>query len=79
MHQPVEMAGRFFNLLTQIIIGIEVKHVCHEVESILVIGNFRVQTSEVEPIRQVILVDFTKVLISARRDELKKKGRSMVS
>lgn len=72
MDQPVEMTGRFLNLFTQIIIGIKVKHIRHEVESILVIGNFGVQASEVEPIRQVVLVDFTEVLISPRRDKLKK-------
>lgn len=70
MDQSIEMAGRFLNLFPQIIIGVEVKHIRHEVQSILVVGDFGVQTGEVEPVRQVILVDFTEVLVPPRRDKL---------
>lgn len=65
------MASRLLDLLAEIVIGVEVKNICYQIEGILVVRDFRVQTCQIEPVCQVILIDFTEVLISARRDELK--------
>jgi hypothetical protein len=60
-------------LLPQIIVGIKVENVGHQVQSILVVGNLSVQAREVESVCQVILIDFAEVFISPRRDKLNDK------
>jgi hypothetical protein len=59
------MAGRLLNLLAHIIVAIKVEDVGHEVERILVVLNFGIQTRQIEAIRQVLLVDFAKVLVAS--------------
>jgi hypothetical protein len=59
------MAGRLLNLLAHIIVAVKVEDVGHEVERILVVLNFGVQTRQIEAIRQVLLVDFAKVLVAS--------------
>jgi hypothetical protein len=59
------MAGRLLNLFPHIIVAIKVEDVGHEVERILVVLNFGVQTRQIEAIRQVLLVDFAKVLVAS--------------
>lgn len=71
MDKTVEMTGRLFDLLAQIIIGIEVEDIGHKVERILIVGDLGVQTSQVEAIRQVVLVNLAEILISSGRDKLK--------
>jgi hypothetical protein len=44
VHEAVQMAGRLLNLLAHIIVAIKVEDVGHEVERILVVLNFGVQT-----------------------------------
>ena len=65
MNQSIEVTGGFFDLLTQIVVGIKVENVSHKVKGVLVVGNLGVQPGEVKPIGQVILVDFAKVFITA--------------
>lgn len=71
MDKTIEMTGRLFDLLSQIIIGIEVEDIGHKVERILIVGDLSVQTSQVEAIRQVVLVNLAEILISSGRDKLK--------
>jgi hypothetical protein len=59
------MAGRLLNLLAHIIVAIKVEDVGHEVERILVVLNFGIQTRQIEAIRQVLLVDLAKVLVAS--------------
>jgi hypothetical protein len=59
------MAGRLLNLLAHIIVAVKVEDIGHEVERILVVLNFGVQTRQIEAIRQVLLVDFAKVLVAS--------------
>lgn len=55
----------FLNLLSHIVVHFHVEYICDQVQSILVILDFRIEASEVEAISQVILVDFAKVLVAA--------------
>ena len=64
------MSGRLFYLLSHIIVAVEVKNICDQVQSIIIILNFCVETSQIEPVRQVLLVDLAKVFISSNADEL---------
>jgi hypothetical protein len=66
MDQAIEMTSRLLDLLPQIIVGIKVEHVGHQVKSILVVGDLGVQAREVEPVCEVILIDFAEVFISSR-------------
>lgn len=70
VNQTIQMARRFLNLLAQVIICIEIENIRHEVQRILIVGYFGVQTGKVEAVGQVFLVDLTEVLISARRNKL---------
>lgn len=64
------MAGGLLDGLAHFIIAVDVEHVRDEVERILVILNLGIQTCEVEPVGQVFLVDFAKVLVASGGDEL---------
>jgi hypothetical protein len=70
MYEAVEVARRLLNRLPHLVVTIQVEDICDEVEGILIVLNFGVQAGEVEPVCQVILVDFAKVLVPARRNEL---------
>lgn len=67
------MTSRLLDLLPQIIVGIKVENVGHQVQSILVVGDLSVQAREVESVCQIILIDFAEVFISSRRDKLNDK------
>jgi hypothetical protein len=73
MDKAIEMTGRLFDLLPQIIIGVEVEDIGHEIERILIVRDLGVQASQVEAIRQVILVDLAEILISSGRDKLERR------
>ena len=75
VNQAVQVPGRLFYGLAHLVIAVEIEHVCHEVQRILVVLHLRVEAGEVEPVGQVVLVDFAKVLIAARRYELAKAKR----
>ena len=64
------MASRLLNLLPHLIVAVEIEDICDEVESVLIILDISVEACEVEAVGKVVLVNFTKVLIAARRDEL---------
>lgn len=64
------MPRRLLNRLAHFIVAIEIKYIRHQVQRILIILHFSIQSRQVKPIREVIFVDFAKVLIAAGRDEL---------
>lgn len=66
MDEAIKVTSRLLDLLPQIIVGIKVENVGHQVQSILVVGDLGVQAREVESVCQVILVDFAEVFISSR-------------
>jgi hypothetical protein len=68
--EAVQMPGRFFYRLAHLVVAVEIEHVGHEVQRILVVLDLSVEARQVEAVRQVLLVDLTKVLVAAGRDEL---------
>jgi len=72
VHQAVQVPGRLFYRLAHLVVAVEIEDVGHQVQRILVVLHLRVEAGEVEPVGQVVLVDFAKVLIAARRYELAK-------
>ncbi len=70
MYQSIQVPGGRLDLLSHIIFTVEVEDIGHQVQSILVVLNFSVEPGEVESVSQVLLVDFAKVLVATRRDEL---------
>lgn len=78
MHQSVEVASALLNLLPHVVVDFHVEDVGYEVEGILVVLHFCVQSSQVEAIREIVLVDFAEVFIAACRYELR-YGQHMFS
>lgn len=60
----------FLNLLPYLILALEIKHIRHKIQRILVVLHLLLQPGEVEAVRQVLLVDLAKVLVAAGGDEL---------
>ena len=59
------MPRRFLNRFSHIIVAVEVEHIRHKVERMLVVLHFRVQACEVEAVRQVLFVNLAEVLVPA--------------
>lgn len=70
VHQSIEMPRRLLDRLPHLIITIQVKHIGDQIQRILVILNFGVQTSKVESVGQVIFVNFAEIFVASRGDEL---------
>jgi len=70
VNKAIEMAGRLFDCFPHVVFTVKVKDVCDEIESILVVLNLGVETSEIETVCQVLLVDLAEVLVSTGRNEL---------
>jgi hypothetical protein len=82
MHQAVKVACALLDLLPHVVVDFHVKDVGHQIECILVVLHFCVQSSQVEAICEVILVDFAEVFIAACRYELERcqqSSRSKIS
>ena len=58
------MSGALLYLLTHLIVDLHVKDIGNEVERILVVLNFGIETGQVETISEIVLIDFTEVFIS---------------
>lgn len=72
------MARRLLNLLPHLIVTVEIEDICDEVKSVLVILDIGVEACEVEAVGKVVLVNFTKVLIATRRDELENETLAII-
>jgi hypothetical protein len=79
MHQPVKVACALLDLLPHVVVDFHVEDVGHQIEGILVVLHFCVQSSQVEPICEVILVDFAEVFIAACCYELRYCQHSSLS
>lgn len=60
------MTGRLLNLLSHLVITIEIEHIGDEIECVLVILDVGVEAREVEAVREVVFVDFAEVFVTAR-------------
>jgi hypothetical protein len=63
--------GGLLNLIPCIVLAVEIEDIRHEVERMAVVIDLRIEPSQVEPVGQVLLVDFAKVLVAARGYELR--------
>lgn len=73
MHQSVEVACALLDLLPHVVVDLHVENVGYQVEGILVVLHFCVQSSQIEAICEVVLVDLAEVFIAACRYELEDK------
>lgn len=64
VHETVEMAGALLNLLPHVVVDFHVKDVCYQIQRILVVLHFGVESSQVESIGQVVFVDFAIVFVA---------------
>ena len=64
------MSGRLFDGFAHFVIAVEIKDIRNQVKGILIILNLGVETSKVETIRQILLVDLAEVLVAPTRYEL---------
>lgn len=70
MNKSVQVPRIFLNLFPYLILTLEIKHIRHKIQRILVVLHLLLQPGEVEAVRQVLLVDLAKVLVAAGGDEL---------
>lgn len=70
MDQAVQVPCRFLDMLSHIIVTVQVKDICNEVESVLIILDIRIEPSKVESVCEIIFVDLAEIFIASRRDEL---------
>jgi hypothetical protein len=59
------MPSRLLYGFSHLIVAVQVEHVRDEIQRILVVLHLRIEPREVEPVRQVILVDLAKVLVAS--------------
>ena len=65
VHQSVQVTSRLLDLLTHIVIAVEVEDISNQVQSMLIVLDVRVETCEVEAIGEVVFVNFTEVLVAS--------------
>jgi uncharacterized radical SAM superfamily protein len=70
MDQSVKMTSGPLNVLPHIIVAVEIKHVGHEIKSILIVLYFSIEASQIEAVGQVIFVDFAEIFVATRGDKL---------
>jgi len=64
------MPCALLNLLAHVVVDLHIKHICDQVECILIVLHFCVEACEVESVGQVVLVDFAEIFVPPCRDEL---------
>lgn len=64
------MPRRFLNELPHFIVTIQVEYVSDQFKRVLVVIEIGIQSCQIEAVREVIFIDFAKVLVASRRDEL---------
>ena len=69
------MSGRLFDCLAHFVIAVEIEDIRNQIKGILIILNLSVETSKVETIREVLLVDLAEVLIATARYELQSQSQ----
>lgn len=64
------MPCRLLDLLSHVIITVQIKDVSDEVKSVLIILDICVEPSEIEAVCEIVFVDLAEVFIASRRYEL---------
>ena len=72
------MPGRLLNLITHIIIAVEVKNVSDEIKSVLVVLDVSIEPRQVEPVCEVVFVNFAIIFVAPRRNELLQDGLATI-
>ena len=70
MDKTVQMASGLLDGLAHLVVAVEVEDIGDQIESILIVLHLGVQASQVESVREVVLVDLAEVLVASRGDEL---------
>lgn len=68
--KAVQVAGRLLDGLAHVIVAVKVEDIGDQVERILIVLNFGVETRQVESVCEVLFVDFAEVLVTSGGDEL---------
>lgn len=64
------MPSRLLDRLAHLIVAVQVEHIRHQVQGILIVLHLRVEARQVEAVGQIVLVDLAEVLVAPRGDEL---------
>jgi len=70
MNEPVQMPRTLFYLLSHVVVDLHIEDIRDEIQGILIVLYLGVQASQVEAVRQVVLVDLAEVLVATRCYEL---------
>lgn len=76
MDETVQVPSRLLYCFPHVIVAVKVEDIRDEVEGVLVVLDLGVEPGQVEPIGDVVLVDFAKVFIASRGDELCSQTRN---
>lgn len=68
--KAVQVAGRLLDGLAHVIVAVKVEDIGDQVERILIVLNFGVETRQVESVCEVLFVDFAEVFVTSGGDEL---------
>lgn len=64
------MPCRFFDLLSHIIVTIQVEDISDKIKSVLVVLDICIEPSKIKAVREVVLVNLAEVFVASRRNEL---------
>lgn len=70
MNEAIQVPSTSLDLVPHVVVDFHVKDICDEVECILVVLDFRVESSQIEPISKVVLIHIAEVLVSSSSNEL---------
>lgn len=73
------MSCRLFDSFSHVIIAIQVKNVCYQVQRILIILYLRVEARKVKAIGKIFFIDLAEVFIPPGRDKLKQSVIKIVA
>ena len=57
-------------MVAHLVVAVQVENVRDEIEGILVVLDVCIEAGEVEAVGEIVLVDFAKVFVAARRYKL---------
>ena len=64
------MPCRLLDLLSHIIVTVQVKYISDEIKSVLIILDISIEPSKIEAVCEIVFIDFAEVFVASRRDEL---------
>ena len=65
MHKTVQVPCTLLNLLAHIVVHVHIEDVRDDIQGILIVLYFGIQTRQVEAICEVVFVDFAEVFVSS--------------